>query len=293
MGFKGIYKEKSSASKIGLLFLLIIFCLMLHTISAAFLISIFFDNSILITQNQDLTNQSSVNALKLMQLFNGLGIFVSPLLLYSYLTNYDFKFTRITRQNTMLVIAIMMFVTPFVTLLLEWNMKIPFPEWILRLDLNSEVIVKAFLNMNTSSDFLYTLIVIAFVPAIGEELFFRGYLQRTICNALSSPHTAIIITSALFSLIHLDMQAFFPRFFLGLLLGYLYYWSTNLWLPILAHFVNNAQVVVFNFSPFKLQSGEFSFFYQKNVEPVIGLFSLAAVMLLLYLLYQNLSIKKD
>ena len=126
MGFKGIYKQKSAASKMGMFFLLIFISVILHTILAGVLIALFSDNGMAIVQRQDLTNQVSVNYLKLMQLFSGVGLFIVPPLLYSYLTGFDFKFTRITRQNTILVIAIMMLITPFVGVLLEWNMKIPF-----------------------------------------------------------------------------------------------------------------------------------------------------------------------
>ena len=130
MGFKKVYQKKSSVSKIGILFLLMILSLILHTIVASALIILFFDNGLLAIQHPDFTNQSSVDALKLMQLFNGLGLFVTPMLLYSYLTGFDFKFANITRQDTLLVISIMMLIAPFVALLLEWNMQIPFPDWI-------------------------------------------------------------------------------------------------------------------------------------------------------------------
>jgi len=292
MGFKGVCQEKSSVSKIGILFLLFIFSLILHTIIALALIILFFDSGILAIQHPDLTNQSSVDALKLMQLFNGLGLFITPMLFYSYLTGFDFKFANITRQETLLVISIMMLITPFVSLLLEWNMQIPFPDWILYFTSHSETIVEAFLKMSTITDLLYTLIVIAIVPAIGEELLFRGYLQKKIARKLRNPQIAILITAFLFSLIHLDLQAFIPRMFLGSLLGYLYYWSKNLWIPILAHFVNNAQVVIFSHPLFKVDSSVYSIFSEEKINPMMGLFSFAAAMLLVYLLYQNLSIKK-
>lgn len=92
MGFKGIYKEKSSASKIGILFLLIFVSTILHIIVASALTILFADNGVALIQNQDLTNQVSVNYLKLIQLFSGIGLFITPTLLYAYLTDFDFKF---------------------------------------------------------------------------------------------------------------------------------------------------------------------------------------------------------
>ena len=227
-----------------------------------------------------------------MQLFSGVGLFITPTLFHAYLTNFDFKLFKLSRQNTILVIAIMMLITPFIGLLLQWNMMIPFPEWLLQFDVNSEAIVTAFLQMNTIWDLFYTILVIAVVPAIGEELLFRGYLQQKLGNWLSNPHTAILITAFLFSAIHFHFQGMIPRFVLGVLLGYLFYWSNSLWLPILAHFVNNAQAVIFSYPLFKVDGGAYSLLSETKIDPVMALFSLVSVGLLLYILYKNTSIKK-
>ncbi len=293
MGFKGVYKDKSTAIKVSLLFLLVFLSLVLHTSLAVLLISFFADNGMAIIQNQDLTNQTSINYLKLMQLFTGVGIFITPILIYAYLTNFDFKFVSVTRQDAILVCAIMLLITPFIALLVEWNMLLPFPEWLMQFHFNSEPIITAFLNMDTIWDLLYTIFVIAIITAIGEELFFRGYLQQTIGNWLSNHHKAIVLTGFLFSAIHLDIQAIIPRFLLGVFLGYLYYWGRNLWLPILAHFTNNALAVIFSFPLFKVENGAYSVFSKTKIDPMLALFSFCSSALLIYILYQNLSIKKD
>ncbi|MAU36711.1 MAG: hypothetical protein CMD14_05000 [Flavobacteriales bacterium] len=293
MGFKGIYKDKSTAIKVSLLFLLVFLSLALHTSLAVLLISFFADNGMAIIQNQDLTNQTSINYLKLMQLFTGVGIFITPILIYAYLTNFDFKFVSVTRQDAILVCAIMLLITPFIALLVEWNMLLPFPDWLMQFHFNSEPIITAFLNMDTIWDLLYTIFVIAIIPAIGEELFFRGYLQQTIGNWLSNHHKAILLTGFLFSAIHLDIQAIIPRFLLGVFLGYLYYWGRNLWLPILAHFTNNSLAVIFSFPLFKVENGAYSVFSKTKIDPMLALFSFCSSALLIYILYQNLSIKKD
>ena len=292
MGLKGIYADKSSASKVGILFLLIFASVILHTLVAVALVALFAENGMALIQNQDLSNQASINYLKLMQLFSGVGLFITPTLLYAYLTNFEFKFFKLSRQNTLLAIAIMLLITPFIGLLLEWNMMIPAPEWLLQFDINSEAFVTAFLQMSNIWDLLFTLLVLAIVPAIGEELLFRGYLQQKLGNWLSNPHTAILITAFLFSAIHFHFQGIIPRFVLGVLLGYLFYWSNSLWLPILAHFVNNAQAVILSYPSFKIDSGAYSVSPESSVDPIMGLFSFMSVSLLLYLLYQNISIKK-
>ena len=131
--------------------------------------------------------------------------------------------------------------------------------------------------------FLFNLLIIAIIPALGEELFFRGYLQQTITKWTISPHIGIIITAVLFSAIHFQFYGLIPRFILGVLLGYIFLWSNNLWLPIIAHFVNNAQVLIISFV-FKDQN---SSMLSNNVDTTIGIFSFLGATLLLYLLYQS------
>ena len=87
MGFKGIYKDKSSATKIGILFLLIFVSVILHTLVGSAIVLFFSDFGL----SQDLSNQVAVNYLKLLQLFSAVGLFVAPPLLYAYLTDFDYK----------------------------------------------------------------------------------------------------------------------------------------------------------------------------------------------------------
>ena len=92
MGFKGIYAHKSSAAKFGIFFLLIFISVVTHLLFFYVLMYLFTDNGLVLIQNQDLSCQESINYLKLMQLFSGIGIFITPTLLYAYLINFDFKF---------------------------------------------------------------------------------------------------------------------------------------------------------------------------------------------------------
>jgi membrane protease YdiL (CAAX protease family) len=89
------------------------------------------------------------------------------------------------------------------------------------------------------------LFVIALVAAVSEEFFFRGALQRIIGLRVRNRHTAVWLTAFLFSAFHLQFYGFLPRMLLGVFLGYLLVWSGTVWLPVLAHFVNNALVLLF------------------------------------------------
>jgi hypothetical protein len=88
-----------------------------------------------------------------------------------------------------------------------------------------------------------SLIVLAALPAIFEEMLFRGCLQKVMVSLTRNAFIGIFITSFLFSAVHFSYYGFLPRLFLGLMLGYIFYYSKNLWLNIAAHFINNAYAV--------------------------------------------------
>ncbi|MBQ1408903.1 MAG: CPBP family intramembrane metalloprotease, partial [Bacteroidales bacterium] len=112
----------------------------------------------------------------------------------------------------------------------------------------SQQLLEKFLLRNDVGSLIANLLVLAVVPALCEELFFRGALQQTLVRCFKGRHhIAIWLTAAIFSLLHGDLFAFLPRFMLGVLLGYLYYYGRSLWVNAAAHFLNNAFVVVLYF----------------------------------------------
>ncbi|HQQ95862.1 MAG TPA: CPBP family intramembrane metalloprotease [Cyclobacteriaceae bacterium] len=145
------------------------------------------------------------------------------------------------------VIGVAVAISPVV----EWNMNIQFPEsmaafgnWVRSTETLAANIIKSITANLTPSSFAVTLLVVAVIAAFGEEFVFRGLIQNEMTRAVRNPHLAIWLTAIFFSAFHLQFLGFFPRVLLGAFLGYLYYWSGNLWIPILAHFLNNGIQVV-------------------------------------------------
>ena len=289
MRLKGIFKEKSSASKLVVLFLIVLVSVLLHTSLAQVMIFLFTNVSLIAVGMMQFTNQSEIDAVKFIQMFSAIGLFITPTLLYAYLCDFDLKLKlNFNRQTLLLAIAIMLLINPFIAFIYEWNMSFNIPDWMLVFDDNAEKITKYFLKMNTLGDLFFNLLVIAIIPAIGEELLFRGYLQQKMTQWLGKPHVAIIITAILFSAIHMQFQGFLPRFALGLVLGYLFYWSGSLWLPIIAHLLNNAMAVTFAYPTFS----DYAYLTENTATWPEAFFSFIAVGLLVFLLQKNLSIKK-
>jgi len=289
MRLKGIFKDKSSTTKIGILFLLMVVSFILHTLLAQAIIILFTDVSLIAVGMMQFTNQSEIDSIKFIQMFSAIGLFITPTLLYTYLCDFDLKLKlNFNRQTLLLDIAIILLINPFISFIYEWNMSFNIPDWMLVFDDNAEKITKYFLRMNTLGDLFFNLLVIAIIPAIGEELLFRGYLQQKMCQWLGKPHVAIIITAILFSAFHMQFQGFLPRFALGLVLGYLFYWSDSLWLPIIAHLLNNAMAVTFAYPKFS----DYAYLTENTVTWQEAFFSFMTVGLLVFLLQKSISIKK-
>ncbi len=145
-------------------------------------------------------------------------------------------------QVVLIGITFMVVLAPVV----EWNanMNLPgflssFEEWAKSHEQLLERLTHFLTEFDNVGQFGMAFLVIAILPAIGEELLFRGVIQNQVRFLTGRPHLAIWLTAFFFSAFHLQFYGFLPRIFLGVLFGYLYYWSGNLLVPILAHFVNN------------------------------------------------------
>ncbi len=137
------------------------------------------------------------------------------------------------------------------TYFIEWNANVNFPDFLKGFELwarqKEEELrrVTEFLTVFESEwEFLLGFVVIAILPAIGEELIFRGIIQNKLHIYFKNVHLAIWISAILFSGFHIQFFGFVPRLLLGGLFGYIYYWSRNLWYPIIGHFINNGLTLI-------------------------------------------------
>ncbi|CAM3841869.1 CPBP family intramembrane glutamic endopeptidase [Aquirufa aurantiipilula] len=143
---------------------------------------------------------------------------------------------------------------PLMEYIIQWNQSIVLPAgyeeveaWMRSSEDNMARLTKFLLHFETPLDFVTALAVIAGMAAIGEELFFRGVLQNLFERYLVNVHVAVWLSAAIFSFIHFQFYGFLPRMLLGAFFGYLYIWFRNIWLPILAHFFNNAWTLTLSY----------------------------------------------
>lgn len=95
------------------------------------------------------------------------------------------------------------------------------------------------------STFIINFFSIAVLTAMGEEFIFRGIFQRLLIKMVPNVHVAVLLGAILFSMMHFSYYGFLPIFFMGIVLGYIYLCTANIWYCILFHFLNNALGVTF------------------------------------------------
>lgn len=199
----------------------------------------------------DLSDGNTMAVLKWMQGCSAVGLFVAPPLLFAYFTKHQLGWNSISRQQLLLAIAFMLLSMPFVNGLAVWNESLHLPSflgslesWMRQAEAEAMRMTEAFLVMETPLDLLVNLLIIAVIPAVGEELLFRGVIQKLFLKWNGKVHLSVWLTAFLFSAVHMQFLGFFPRLILGAVLGYMLVWSGSLWLPIVAHFTNNAFAVL-------------------------------------------------
>lgn len=155
---------------------------------------------------------------------------------------------------SLLAAIIMILLVPLTDWFTVWNDTLrfdgklkPVEEALRASGLESEAMMLRFLDVDNLGMLCLNLLVLAIVPAVCEEFFFRGAMQKVFSSCISSHHLSIVLTATLFSVFHGELFAFLPRFFLGLVLGYLFYYGKSIWVNVVAHFVNNALVVVLSY----------------------------------------------
>ena len=205
---------------------------------------------------QDLSKPENIAVLKFYKTVQSIGVFIIPPFIIAWMIHgspaiYLKVNKRPDLQSVFLVIAIVFFSNPLINLLNEINSKLSLPEWLNSVQLwmqNSEEqatkITEAFLATTNISDLIKNIVMIGILPAIGEELLFRGVVQKLFRKMYGNAHLAIWVSAALFSALHLQFFGFLPRLVLGAMFGYMLEWSGTLWLPVIAHFVNNAAAVI-------------------------------------------------
>lgn len=284
-----------------ILALCLVFLVLFALIGGVIAVSIYGFEGIIMKDHID---PQMIGAMKLLQLFSAFGLFIIAPLAYGLFAGKNpFKVLDLNHSgkgiNYLLVFVFMVVFTPFLSWLVEVNGAMSLPdfmagieEWMRSSEEQAARLTEAFLTFDGLGSLIYVLIIVAVVPAFGEEFVFRGIVQKSFIQWTRNIHLGIWITAFIFSAIHMQFFGFFPRMLLGVIFGYLFVWSKSLWLPILGHFINNGSVVLISyFAPEQLDNADISFMENEQYALLLSLSSLVLGVFVL-LLMRKLNQKK-
>lgn len=189
--------------------------------------------------------------LQIIQVLNQVLGFLMPAVIYVMLVqekplNY-LGLNKIPAWSLLGIVA-MFTIIPFLSWVTDWNDGIVFPESMRAIEEQlrntqekSEEIIKTFISQGS---LFSSLLIIAALAAVSEEILFRSVIQKALIKLCKNAHVAIIVTALVFSAFHMDFFGFFPRFTLGIMLGYMFWLSGSIFPSMLMHFVNNATIVM-------------------------------------------------
>jgi len=298
---KGIYKDSTPLTKLLLSGTIAFTSLLIFYLIGIAVVKLIYhtDLSDLAKSDPQVFIASHAAAFKLFQVLQDIGFFIIPPFLIGWLIERDsFGYLKLNQKSGafgyLIVPLILIASIPFVNYLAAANEAMHLPSslksmesWMKEAENSAEALTKVFLKSESWGDLVSNLLLIALLPAIGEELLFRGLLQRQFTELSKNPHVGIWLAAFLFSFMHFQFFGFFPRLILGVLLGYIYYFSRSLWLPILGHFANNALAVIFYYLSSTNQiSTKADEIGSQPDEIHVAFISLAIAGVLLYALYR-------
>lgn len=196
----------------------------------------------------------SITNMQITQVCNQvIGLLLPPLLYVMLVYEKPFNYLGCNElpKWSLLGIVAMFTVLPFNAWVAKWNENIVFPEsmaaWESKLKaLHGTYETTSDLLMN-GSNLVIGIVIFGLLAAISEEFLFRSVIQKALVKLFKNAHIGIIVTALVFSAFHTDFYGFFPRFILGLMLGYMFWMSGSIWASIIMHFTNNATIVMLYF----------------------------------------------
>lgn len=217
------------------------------------------DGTIALSQSSNYLSREALNASRYIQVMATLGTFVFSAVVQllfmkePIMDTLGLK-TRVKWIPALLSVLLVVAMQPLISYIVEWGLAWKFPADMAEMEerlraLHNQAVQaqQAFLKDMSFMDFVFNLFMMGMLAAFAEELFFRRVALSLLYEATGNTHVSIFISAILFSLAHGQFFYFIPLFIFGLVLGYLALWSRSLWLPVIAHFTNNALTLVITY----------------------------------------------
>ena len=212
----------------------------------------------LLSMGNDLLNPKYYDAIMWIQGISTFFMFFLPVYLFALICYRNpSKFigfnTNFNVRQIVIVLFIVILTFPLSGALAELNKVIPIPKnwqiYFKEKEAERALQEAALININSFYRYVISMVMIALLPAVFEEVCFRGGIQNILTRWFKGPWVSIIFTAIIFSAVHVSYYGFLVRFALGIILGFVFYYSGSLWLSILVHFLyNGLQVTALYFA---------------------------------------------
>lgn len=228
--------------------------------AVGFFVATAFSAAVMFLANRNMaglvTESATPAFLRTLQFLQSLFLILLPAILMAcFISPTPWKYLGLTKapslRQIVLTIISMLLMVPFMNQIIVWNEAIrlpeslaPIEEWMRTKEDAANLMINQILDTRHWGGRIVNLLLVGVMAAVSEELFFRGLLQNLFFDKWHKRLLAVLLSAFLFSAIHLQFYGFVPRFLLGAYFGLLLIWTGNLWLPILAHFINNACALI-------------------------------------------------
>ena len=239
-----------------------------------------------------LPNRDTTAGTKWLQFLQTVATFLLPALAGAYLwSERPMQWLHLGKkpswQELLASVVVMLLAIPGINLLSAWNQQMALPEcmsgieqWMRMQEDAASQLTEQFLQVSTVGGLLVNIGLMALLPAVAEELTFRGVVQGMFTR---NKHVAIWAAAAIFSFVHFQFYGFIPRMLLGAMFGYMLWWTGSLWVPMLMHFVNNCAAVVVAFWAYNYMEEDVAILEMIGTEDtlLLGVFSICIVLIMM------------
>jgi uncharacterized protein len=303
MQISGIYKQTSPSLQFLLLLLLLIIFLIFSTLLGLLMLVPFYGAGVVngLSNLSDISDPKVIAMLKFFQIVNQIGTLILPSIVFAFLIDsLPFRYLRADKKpklQHLLIAAVLIFAaTPFISWMVVFNEGMRLPSWLSGVEdwmktseANAERLTEAFLVSRGTAGLMLNMLMIAVLPAIGEEFLFRGVFTSLFAKWFKSRHAGVWLAALIFSAIHLQFYGFVPRLLLGAAFGYLFIWTGNIWVPVMAHFINNASSVIVEYLSGNGVISTNADNFGKTDNPVIIIVSVVICVVLLIFVFMRRS----
>ena len=256
--FRQSFIQMSVPAKLLLLLILVLFFMLMGSMVAVLIAVPLFDKDLTalfrMIENPDAAH---IGAVKFFQIIQSIFLFLIPALMAAWLFsenifNYLKADTKVSAFTLAMVLMSLFIAVPLMNAVTLLNTQLDLPVWMNGLENKIKAmedsagrLTELFLVSDSYGDLAVNFLMIAILPALGEEFLFRGVLQKLFIDWTKNSHIGVILAAFLFSFIHFQFYGFIPRFLLGLYFGYLLLWSSSIWVPVIGHLINNGIAVIY------------------------------------------------